>query len=153
MRLVTHVGHLQVWCIHPSIIIRPIDVDEARSSACSRSPGGFPRHLLRRVSCASPAGDQHCTCTPPARRRYQAKLSGPLLDRVDIHLTIRPMTGVRLLQKSQRQVGRGGRYRWLTWVTWGRCVGKYHAVPPDVESSRAHTDHTFVHKGNEKAPT
>jgi magnesium chelatase family protein len=33
--------------------------------------------------------DEECTCTPIVRRRYLAKLSGPLLDRVDIRLTVR----------------------------------------------------------------
>ncbi|MFF1877365.1 YifB family Mg chelatase-like AAA ATPase [Leifsonia sp. NPDC058230] len=33
--------------------------------------------------------DEECTCTPIVRRRYLAKLSGPLLDRIDIRLTVR----------------------------------------------------------------
>ncbi|GAA0457959.1 hypothetical protein Ade02nite_07170 [Paractinoplanes deccanensis] len=47
--------------------------------------------------CASPAGDQHCTCTPLVRRRYLARLSGPLLDRIDIRLTLPPLTAAQLL--------------------------------------------------------
>ncbi|MFF1572892.1 YifB family Mg chelatase-like AAA ATPase [Leifsonia sp. NPDC058292] len=35
------------------------------------------------------SADDECTCTPIARRRYLAKLSGPLLDRVDIRLSVR----------------------------------------------------------------
>ncbi|GID25786.1 YifB family Mg chelatase-like AAA ATPase [Paractinoplanes brasiliensis] len=46
--------------------------------------------------CASPAGDNHCTCPPGVRRRYQAKLSGPLLDRIDIRLTLAPLTAAQL---------------------------------------------------------
>ncbi|MGK5678716.1 YifB family Mg chelatase-like AAA ATPase [Actinoplanes sp. URMC 104] len=46
--------------------------------------------------CASPAGDQHCTCPPLARRRYLAKLSGPLLDRIDIRLTLTPLSAAQL---------------------------------------------------------
>ncbi|WP_223690261.1 YifB family Mg chelatase-like AAA ATPase [Leifsonia poae] len=33
--------------------------------------------------------DDECTCTPIARRRYFGRISGPLLDRVDIRLTLR----------------------------------------------------------------
>jgi magnesium chelatase family protein len=31
---------------------------------------------------------QHCTCTPLAKRRYRSKLSGPLLDRIDVRLRL-----------------------------------------------------------------
>jgi magnesium chelatase family protein len=47
--------------------------------------------------CASPAGDQHCTCPPSVRRRYLAKLSGPLLDRIDIRLTLQPLSAAQLM--------------------------------------------------------
>ena len=33
-----------------------------------------------------------CTCTPMARRRYFARLSGPLLDRVDLQVEVHPVT-------------------------------------------------------------
>jgi magnesium chelatase family protein len=33
-------------------------------------------------------GDPECSCPPHARRRYLARLSGPLLDRIDIQLTV-----------------------------------------------------------------
>ena len=47
--------------------------------------------------CASPAGDQHCTCSPYVRRRYRAKLSGPLLDRIDMRITLHPIRAVDLV--------------------------------------------------------
>ncbi|MFC7275168.1 YifB family Mg chelatase-like AAA ATPase [Paractinoplanes rhizophilus] len=47
--------------------------------------------------CASPAGDQYCTCTPIARRRYRARLSGPLLDRIDIRITLHPVRAAHLV--------------------------------------------------------
>jgi magnesium chelatase family protein len=47
--------------------------------------------------CANPAGDQHCQCTAFARRRYLGKLSGPLMDRIDIHINLQPVGAVELL--------------------------------------------------------
>ncbi|MEV4346126.1 YifB family Mg chelatase-like AAA ATPase [Actinoplanes sp. NPDC049596] len=47
--------------------------------------------------CASPAGDQNCVCSPLTRRRYLARLSGPLLDRIDIRLTLHPLTAAQLM--------------------------------------------------------
>lgn len=31
---------------------------------------------------------RECTCTPPAIQRYMARISGPLLDRIDIHIEV-----------------------------------------------------------------
>lgn len=32
-----------------------------------------------------------CSCTPMARRRYMGRLSGPLLDRIDLHVDVQPV--------------------------------------------------------------
>jgi magnesium chelatase family protein len=42
--------------------------------------------------CASAAGDTACTCSPLERRRYTARLSGPLLDRIDLRADLPPVT-------------------------------------------------------------
>jgi magnesium chelatase family protein len=42
--------------------------------------------------CASAAGDTACTCSPLERRRYGARLSGPLLDRIDLRVDLPPVT-------------------------------------------------------------
>lgn len=86
--------------------------------------------------CASPAGDQYCTCAPVARRRYLARLSGPLLDRIDITITLRPLTAAQLITASTpatpsaEVAERVARARTAATARWKRVNG---AVPgPDL---------------------
>lgn len=65
----------------------------------------FPAHCLL-VAAINPCpcgyqGDpkHHCTCTPQQLIMYQKKLSGPILDRIDIHLTV-PAVEVTDLTKT-----------------------------------------------------
>ncbi|WP_203706281.1 YifB family Mg chelatase-like AAA ATPase [Asanoa iriomotensis] len=46
--------------------------------------------------CAKPQGDAGCECTPLARRRYMGRLSGPLLDRIDVQIELMPVTAADL---------------------------------------------------------
>ncbi|MGC4747088.1 YifB family Mg chelatase-like AAA ATPase [Micromonospora sp. DT201] len=47
--------------------------------------------------CAKPSGDAHCECTPLARRRYLGRLSGPLLDRIDVQVRLMPVRAAELM--------------------------------------------------------
>lgn len=50
--------------------------------------------------CARPAGDLACQCTPLMRRRYLGRLSGPLLDRVDMRITLDPLSSAQLFDEE-----------------------------------------------------
>jgi magnesium chelatase family protein len=45
---------------------------------------------------------KECVCTPQQRQRYMAKISGPLLDRIDIHVNV---SGVPFQELSAGRVG------------------------------------------------
>jgi magnesium chelatase family protein len=52
--------------------------------------------------CARPEGDQRCDCSRLVRRRYLGRLSGPLLDRIDLQVTLLPVTSSALLADTDR---------------------------------------------------
>lgn len=43
---------------------------------------------------------QECTCTPSQIQKYQSKISGPLLDRIDIHIEVQAVKYQELADKS-----------------------------------------------------
>lgn len=49
-------------------------------AALNPCPCGYFRHA-----------DRKCSCTPQAIRSYISKISGPLLDRIDLHILVRPV--------------------------------------------------------------
>jgi magnesium chelatase family protein len=64
----------------------------ARAGFTARMPARF-QLVLAANPCPCGLGDgagQECSCRSVDRRRYQAKLSGPLMDRVDIRLVLGP---------------------------------------------------------------
>jgi len=62
-----------------------------RARAVARFPARFQLVLAANPCPCGQAEslDGACTCTPMMRRRYLGRLSGPLLDRVDLRLTVR----------------------------------------------------------------
>ncbi|HTX81150.1 MAG TPA: YifB family Mg chelatase-like AAA ATPase [Streptosporangiaceae bacterium] len=75
----------------------------ARSGLTARFPARFTLILAANpCPCArATAGGTSCTCTPLVRRRYLAKLSGPLLDRVDVKVELLPVSRAELLSDRQ----------------------------------------------------
>ena len=89
-----------------------------RANAVARFPARF-----QLVLAANPcpcgqygAADLECSCPPSARRRYLARLSGPLLDRIDIQLRVQRITAaqLRLAADGPRLTSQAARQRVVT---------------------------------------
>jgi magnesium chelatase family protein len=48
------------------------------------------------------AATRECRCLEPELARYRAKLSGPLLDRIDLHVPVAPFPGARCCARARR---------------------------------------------------
>ena len=59
-------------------------------AAMNPCPCGYLGHAIR-----------PCRCTPEQVARYQGRISGPLLDRIDIHMTVPALAEGELLKRSQ----------------------------------------------------
>ncbi|MGH3753702.1 MAG: YifB family Mg chelatase-like AAA ATPase [Pseudonocardiaceae bacterium] len=74
------------------------EVRLARRDGVVRYPARCQLVLAANPCPCAPPDDRDCICAPSARRRYLGRLSGPLLDRVDLQVAMRPVRGM----------GRGG---------------------------------------------
>ncbi|RRQ26915.1 ATP-binding protein [Rhodococcus sp. Eu-32] len=61
----------------------------ARRDGVARYPARFQLVLAANPCPCAPARDVDCVCTPTVRRKYLGKLSGPLLDRVDLRIAMK----------------------------------------------------------------
>ena len=77
------------------------EVRIARARGVVRYPARIQLVLATNPCPCAPAREADCTCAPSARRRYFAKLSGPLLDRVDLRVRMRPLTAMSLHSQDQ----------------------------------------------------
>jgi magnesium chelatase family protein len=73
-------------------------VSLARSAGVATFPSRF-QLVLAANPC--PCGqamnlNRNCTCTPNSKSRYLNRLSGPLLDRIDIRLRVRPVNAAQI---------------------------------------------------------
>ncbi len=80
-----------------------------------------------------------CSCTPTMRRTYFGRLSGPLLDRVDLQVHVQP-PGLSLAghvpgESSAAVAARVGDARLAQAARWGPVVGARNPVNADVPGS------------------
>lgn len=73
------------------------EVRIARRDGVARFPARFQLILAANPCPCAPARDVDCICAPLARRRYLGKLSGPLMDRIDIWMQMHPMSTAGLV--------------------------------------------------------
>ena len=81
---------------------QPLEAGEvvvARSGVTARFPARFTLVLAANpCPCARAAGPaEGCSCSPTTRRRYLGRISGPLLDRVDVKIELEPVGRMELL--------------------------------------------------------
>ncbi|HYQ64728.1 YifB family Mg chelatase-like AAA ATPase [Actinophytocola sp.] len=102
----------------------------ARRDGVARYPAGFQLVLATNPCPCAPPREFDCVCSPHAKRRYLARLSGPLLDRVDLRVRMRPITALsradvahpeptvavrsRVAKARARAVERWHKHGWLT---------------------------------------
>lgn len=122
-----------------------------RAGAVATFPGQFQLVLAANPCPCGQFGStgNSCTCPPNTRRRYLARLSGPLLDRVDIQLSVPRVTAARSLRsgglstaaaRARVTDARGAaaaRLRSTPWRTNARVSGAWlrstrHTLAPGV---------------------
>jgi magnesium chelatase family protein len=75
----------------------------ARRDGVARYPARFQLVLATNPCPCAPPREADCTCSPNAKRRYLMRLSGPLLDRVDLRVRMRPLTAASLAEQSRAE--------------------------------------------------
>ena len=87
---------------------RTITIARARSQvtfpadfilAATRNP--CPCGYFGTANPASPGGGNTCTCTAAQIQHYNKKLSGPIMDRIDLHVTVDPVNHQTLLTTTK----------------------------------------------------
>ncbi|MGI8418043.1 MAG: YifB family Mg chelatase-like AAA ATPase, partial [Nakamurella sp.] len=74
----------------------------ARASGAVRYPARFQLVLAANPCPCAAARDVDCSCPSGIRRRYLGRLSGPLLDRVDIRVELPPLDPAALTRSAER---------------------------------------------------
>ena len=106
------------------------EVRLARRDGVARYPANFQLVLATNPCPCAPPRELDCTCSPHEKRRYLGRLSGPLLDRVDLRVRMRPITAMsgaevavpestatvraRVDKARRRATDRWHRYGWRT---------------------------------------
>ncbi|RZQ64804.1 YifB family Mg chelatase-like AAA ATPase [Amycolatopsis suaedae] len=121
----------------------------ARQKGVVSYPARFQLVLATNPCACAPPRDTDCSCSPTERRRYLGRLSGPLLDRVDLRVRMRPVTAMhahevgdpepsavvreRVGRARDRAAARWSEHGWRTnSEVPGPVLRKEFALPRDV---------------------
>ncbi len=109
-------------------------------------PARFQLVLAANLCPCAPADPQDCICAAAAKRRYLGKLSGPLLDRVDLRVQMHPVRagafsatdGESTAQVRDRVAlaRRAAAKRWQPTRISDQCRSQRGAVAPKVPSQQ-----------------
>jgi magnesium chelatase family protein len=74
----------------------------ARSRGVTRYPAQVQLVLAANPCPCGVAKDTACQCTATLRRRYLGRLSGPLMDRIDLQVTLNPVTAAAMFGEADQ---------------------------------------------------
>lgn len=102
-----------------------------RSGGTAKFPARFQLVLAANpCPCGNNFGNgRKCSCTDQQRRRYLAKLSGPLLDRVDIRLDISPARPVEFAMGEAQRGLTSAQYRAQVQLARSRAAARLSSTP------------------------
>ncbi|MGH9447067.1 MAG: YifB family Mg chelatase-like AAA ATPase [Terriglobia bacterium] len=137
------------------VLRQPLEDGTVTIARASMSLSFPARFMLAAAMNPCPCGffndpSRQCTCTPPMIQRYVSKISGPLLDRIDIHIDmpavkyreLRDDSGgesseeirERVIKARERQLERyQGEKIYANAQMSPRLIRKYCAISPDCE--------------------
>jgi magnesium chelatase family protein len=89
------------------MIRQPLEEGSVTVSRAKRSITYFANFLLVASCNPCPCGfygsdTRRCKCTPNQIERYMSKISGPLIDRIDIHIDVPPVSFSKLRSKAEQ---------------------------------------------------
>ncbi|NMN99732.1 YifB family Mg chelatase-like AAA ATPase [Gordonia sp. TBRC 11910] len=130
---------------------QPIEEGEvriARRDGEAHYPSRFQLVLAANPCACAPPHDVDCICSAISRRRYLGKLSGPLMDRVDIRVRMEPPGNMALVSATgepsdvvrarvvEARAAAAQRWSEFGWLTNGEVPGsalrQHFRLPPAV---------------------
>jgi magnesium chelatase family protein len=105
-------------------VIEEGEVRHARRDGIARYPARFQLVLATNTCPCAPPREIDCACSASERRRYFGRLSGPLLDRVDLRVRMRPSTALTIETGEEPESSEKVRARVLAART--RAANRWH---------------------------